>query len=112
MTKGNLCVCIIGPHVIGPFPSLTAAHRWGQSYTGVTYKLLSSPDGYDNDTLVEAVLREGGRLFTNTLIDGTTMREDVKRCPTCESVLSPEPALEEWGFCTSECEREWNETHR
>jgi len=130
--KRNLCVAIIGPNVIGPFPSLTSAHRWGKEYTGVTYKLLSSPDDYDNDTVAEKVLSNPPDLGPDVLHDPAYIEQTLQeyeaeynakqaglslvppnetRCRNCDIVISNEPVLNDWGFCTTSCEKEWNERH-
>lgn len=57
----------------------------------------------DTDLRAESIRRWKERV--------TERRDKEKRCKQCQSVLSPEPMLEKWGFCSSECERDYKEIH-
>ena len=43
--------------------------------------------------------------------DLAAVEDNEQRCKNCEVSLGWEPVLLEWGFCTSECEREYRESH-
>lgn len=78
----------------------------------------------ESDLRAEAIRRWRERQADNGRGEGTQSRgfkrsvddfvrietqEGMVRCKECQSMLSPEPALEAWGYCSSECERDHKE---
>lgn len=119
----------VEPEYIGPFDSLSAAIRWGKAHGCPDYKTITSPERWeyihrnDEDIINNPPPLDRGPdvLHDEVHIEKSVVeytadhemqkafakerQEGMVRCKVCGTMLSPEPALESWGYCTSECER-------
>ena len=112
---------------VGPFERLAPAVLWVaanlEGVKGVQYVSVIDPSRYARIVRERYVMDHPPQSVID--IDTDLRAESIRRwrerkeqrggkelrCKQCQSVLSPEPTLEEWGFCSSECERDYREIH-
>lgn len=125
----------IVPEYIGPFGSLSEAMRWGMAHGCPDYIAVTPPErwermhAHDDDFIaanadamqgplvdlihdeayIEKTIDEYTREHDQNKAGLSLVPPDEARCLNCGVVIEHEPVLNDWGFCTASCEREWNE---